>query len=143
MWCYFKKVTRWFLTSSIKNVILLNEVIWTSYNFFNLYKKSPCFSMSSFGYNCHFGKILQVMKKALFNKILIGFKNWIRHTVVNGTIYTRQNTLFQRLLTNQEALLAFEKIWFESLLKVNILFSLKWIYPSLPGPWWKQCQKKI
>ena len=92
-WCYFKKVTRWFLTSSIKNVILLNEVIWNSYNFFNLYKKSPCFSMSSFGYNCHFGKLLQVMKKALFNKILIGFKNRIRHTVVNGTIYTLKNTL--------------------------------------------------
>ena len=49
--------------------------------------------MSSFGYNCHFGKILQVMKKALFNKILIGFKNRIRHTVVNGTIYTLKNTL--------------------------------------------------
>ena len=51
--------------------------------------------MSSFGYNCHFGKILQVMKKALFNKILIGFKNRIRHTVVNGTIYTLKNTLPQ------------------------------------------------
>ena len=49
--------------------------------------------MSSFGYNCHFGKILQVMKKALFNKILIGFKNRIRYTVVNGTIYTLKNTL--------------------------------------------------
>ena len=49
--------------------------------------------MSSFGYNCHFGKILQVMKKALFNKILIGFKNRICHTVVNGTIYTLENTL--------------------------------------------------
>ena len=51
--------------------------------------------MSSFGYNCHFGKILQVMKKALFNKILIGFKNWIRHTVVNEASYTRKNYLLE------------------------------------------------
>ena len=57
--------------------------------------------MSSFGYNCHFGKILQVMKKALFNKILIGFKNRIRHTVVNGTIYTLKNTLIKHTFPNK------------------------------------------
>ena len=54
--------------------------------------------MSSFGYNCHFGKILQVMKKALFNKILIGFKNWIRHTVVNEAIYTLKKTMLHTYL---------------------------------------------